>query len=356
MSAMARVPLARWPSIANDALGRAPACPDSERHEVNAVSVVQSLVTLAMLAAAQGGASQAQPAATPPPPPTASVSGTRYWSVIETYLSPEGTAARAARYRRRPGGSGDRTFNFDKIRMLDASFLLLAARSSIHRTRSEMRGATEEELARKFVENFDLCLQYYPLQADSDEDFEDILNAIQHLRGSKYLRVYLIRRCTPGLASGSLFASYLQENLKPRRRELMTILQKNIMYKDEDPMVADACMDTLFQLSEGDIARALAADPAVAAFEKETGRTFTPLMLKEEGAPAVSHETRVICDAALREISGTARFLAMRRTPDKCNSPYVRRRMGEQIERVCGAYPLSDKADLMALIAEEGNG
>ncbi len=312
------------------------------------MSLVQSLVVLMLVA---------NPATGSPEEASSVVStGTRYWDVIETYLDPESRLFRSASSRGNRNRAGNRVFIFDRIRMLDAPFLLLAARSSIHRTRYESRGATEAAISRKFIQNFDLCLQYYPLLADSDEDLEAILNAIRHLRGNKYFRTYLIRRCVPGLASDSLFALYLQENLAPRRRELKTILQKNLMYKDEDPLVAVTSMDALFQLPRNDIARALAADPAVQAYEKEKGRAFSLLLADEKDAPALSHKTRSLCDTALRDISGTARFLASRRSPEKCASPYVRNQIKAYVERACREYPLSDKKDLLALVADGDDG
>ena len=290
--------------------------------------------------------------ATIPESPSMVSSGTRYWNVIETYLDPESEASRTLRQRRAMRGTVDRSYNFDKIRMLDASFLVLAARSSINRTRYEMRGSTEDVLERKFIENFDLCFQYYPLLADSDEDFEAILDAMRHLKGNKHFRTYLIRRTVPGLEAGSLFASYLQENLAPRRRELQTILQKLIMYREEDPMVASASLDVLVQLPRYDIQQALAADPAVAAWETEQGKPFNPALLRDEDAPSLAYETSNTCNSALRELSTLTRFLIERRNADRINSPYVRERIGDVIRRVCREFPLPDAEEILALLAE----
>lgn len=288
-----------------------------------------------------------------PEVPSQVAAGPRYWQIISTYIDPEGELGGGGR-QYRPGASGRlRHYNFEKIRMLDAEALVLAARASIHFARREMGAVPEAEYQRQVEENFDLCLQYYPVLARENDDFEELVNVIRHLRGNEYFRTYLIRRTVPGLAPDSAFTAFFQEGLRVRRRIVLTELQTVFMYRDESPRVLEASMDALFKAVELALHDALAADPAVQAWESGEGRPFDPRVLAGPEAPALGGEAQAAYRKHMAEFDAIIRFLNKWTVPDNRREPDTREHARKHAERVCDAYALPARDELLALFESD---
>ena len=286
---------------------------------------------------------QTNPAARPP-------LITDYWQHLNQLLT-TGTSREQWRpsttVSRRPP---QRAYRFDALNHLKAQDLLRAAREGVRYAQLAGRDEPVDALERRIEENVQTALEYYPLFVNQDRDYDRLLYLIARESEEPAFRLFLIRRCAPGLANPSLFSDYFIEegrrNRDKLRKTLLTVADRLFEYPD----VLEATMGALYEITCGEYIAAFQSDPNVIALTKERGQPVAPVSLLSSEAPVISAETKAELDRLEWPVREYMDVLSKNIHPDIQRSSEVKLMTRRFLERMHEEIPVSFRDEIRIIL------
>lgn len=274
---------------------------------------------------------------------------TNYWKHVKTILS---TEAARPKPKRNPSVRypPPRSFPFDALKHLRAQDLIRAAKEGIHAARAELEGRPEAEVERQVEANIHLCLEYYPILVEDEEDLNSLMYLMEDAHADRVMRRFLLARCAPGLVPSSLFASYLQENLIRRRYEHKRILSKITSGPYDYPDVQLVAMDAFYAVFYTDYVSTLERDKAIADFAQRMGKAVAPNLLLEPECPDLLPETSLMLKRLNEGLMSFVRGLATHFKPGSHRSVAFQQKARALIVKIRDQFPLPEREAVQAIL------
>jgi Arc/MetJ family transcription regulator len=280
---------------------------------------------------------------------------TNYWRYVSNILDREEAKANVppptARSLRYPP---TREFPFDALRDLTAKDLVRAAKEGLQQARQSNQGQPPDVVARAAEANMQRALEYFPVLAENDQALDLLLGPIAAEKDDPLLRIFLIRRCAPGLAPPSLFSLYFQDTVARNQGQVKDLLTQTVGRMTELAEVKLPAMDALYAYLEIGYQRVFEKDVALKEFAQAQGMPITPALLNAPGAPAASPETQASLTACERQSQEFIVLMRKQLEDDKTQSPDLQRRAREFLERISREFPLSNQETVKALLEKYG--
>lgn len=275
---------------------------------------------------------------------------TDYWQHLTQLLTSGTSRAQWDQPAAAPRRPPQREFTFNALNHLKAQDLLRAAREGVRY--AQLAGGDEPAgaLERRIEENVQTALEFYPLFVEQERDYDRLLYLIARDTEESAFRLYLIRRCTPGLAHKSLFSDYFIEESRRNRDKLFKTLFTVLDRLFENPEVLEATTGALYQITCGDYVEAFQRDPNVIAKTKETGKPVLPISLLAPDAPALTAETRAALDKLEWPIREYTNILLKNIHPDVQRPPQVILMTREFLQRIHDELPISFRDEIRIVL------
>ncbi len=276
---------------------------------------------------------------------------TNYWRHLNDILSAEAAKPQRDDRRMNVRHPPPRSFPFEALQHLTCRDLLRAAHEGIREARRASAGKPSAETDHQVEINVATALEYYPLLAANEEDFTPLLHHIENIATDPVMRVFLIRRCVPGLVPQSQLAIYLQEGVQRNRQEVQRLLLKLATDPTEYAAVQMAAMEVCYLFLYEEYRGVLAKDVAVIEWAAARNVPVTPRMLKAEDAPEPASVTQVGLDRIGSYMQDFAAALVRLLEPGANRPPEVHEAVRTLARRMEQEFPLKDPSVLQTALA-----
>jgi hypothetical protein len=273
---------------------------------------------------------------------------TNYWRHILEIMDEQKVREEQLRGTENMINPPPKEYPFDAFAHLSARDLMRAVQEGIDAAKRENFRKPEAVVDQAIQQNILTALEYYPIVARDRNDFNPLMYALENSLENKSLRLFLIRRLTPGTVARSLFTDYLQERVAEDPGEVRRALGKITQRPSEDAAVFQAAMETLYSMYKNDLEGQLQQIEPVAALA--TDQTLTQALLAEGAMKSLPDDARIKVAQLGVVFNDLVKRMEAIIDPFAGFPPANRLAARSVLERIYNEIPLENRAQIRAVL------
>jgi len=244
-----------------------------------------------------------------------------------------------------------RNYPFDDFEAFRSRDMMRAIKEGVRYAADTGYGKTEDEIRKQIEANILLVLQYYPIAAADRDGFMNLWYAMDNPSAEPVLRRILFTLAAPINYNVSLFSQYLQDQMRDERPKVIELYSNVILNELDSPEIRKMAMENLFALRLQDLETLLAKDSNAPAFMAANGRPPGPKDLLEPPAFVPGRSSKLAVDKCRKDVDAMALAIGELIAPNSTAVSSLRRAAREMLVRIRAELPLSDPAQVDAMLA-----